>query len=902
MSFSQFLIAYFLGGLTLIPIVIICFIYLHPRDERTQTDRLIADQEEGLKAGAIEEDKSTGIEAFHSGWIFVTQTYLESQDEINSSTISIESDSKSAYSSLYKLQQKQQKQEEDLNEEFEDNSNAIPPSCNASNLELNGSSNNFANAGSSGKSTGLSASSTSASIAPVNASSSASSISSASTTPYAAAAGATSSPSSSSSSRTNGSSSNLRPSQRKHRYYAVLKHGNLFLYKDEKLKEVKHVIVLSSYLVTLWPRNLTDAQLFTKRTAICLMKRDWIRPRRLSDNFETFDKDKISVMDVLYPNSTLSPPKGSFFIYDDLNIDKEDWYFELIKATKISSKFNMDLLNPLVHANTMHFETRNMINLIQTLYSSEGHLQTKWLNAMIGRLFLAFQKTDVLKEFLIQRIYKKLNKIKVPGFLDKFQIVKVFPGNSAPFFTHPHLKEISPDGSILMSTFVSYSGQLSLQIATKLTINLGFKPREVDVLLSITLELLEGTVLFKIKPPPSERIWYSFEVEPVLQLKIEPIISSRQLTYNIITNQIDKKFKEAIRESLVLPHWDDLVFFDTKDYIYRGGIWENPKPFEERESDKENDSNSVHRSSTSIGEALDEDAIDSSPPESVRLIQTNSSQMTTKMKLSATLSDFSKRLKKTKSTHTLSVNEENYLNDGSTLNSPDSNKQNNPTMSTLKKIGQWYFKDNNKNNNETDSQGSFHFKKASTDSSSLGEGIEDSCSITGVASSTSSGAASKDYNPPEMISSRRKKSDRKPSISQVATTPSVSASLPHSYEFAKSPEQTHTVLKTLSILSGNPYEFDDNINIPEMEYSDGQATVGVTQATTTSFNQSVSLHSSKPAPPSYSLEDFPFISKPDQRPVLSPRAPTDNLIGTPTKPYRKPPPPSSPRILENSFD
>ena len=46
-----------------------------------------------------------------------------------------------------------------------------------------------------------------------------------------------------------------------------------------------------------------------------------------------------------------------------------------------------DILNPEKYAETSHFQTKEMINLIQTLYSSEGQLQTKWLNAIIGRWF-----------------------------------------------------------------------------------------------------------------------------------------------------------------------------------------------------------------------------------------------------------------------------------------------------------------------------------------------------------------------------------------------------------------------------------------------------------------------------------------------------------------------------------
>lgn len=63
----------------------------------------------------------------------------------------------------------------------------------------------------------------------------------------------------------------VRQSLKKHRYFGVLKHGNLFLYKDQTIKDVKHVIVLGNYFVSIWPRNLPEPLLFTKYTAIALI-------------------------------------------------------------------------------------------------------------------------------------------------------------------------------------------------------------------------------------------------------------------------------------------------------------------------------------------------------------------------------------------------------------------------------------------------------------------------------------------------------------------------------------------------------------------------------------------------------------------------------------------------------
>ena len=67
-------------------------------------------------------------------------------------------------------------------------------------------------------------------------------------------------------------------------------------------------------------------------------------------------------------------------------------------------------------------------------------------------------------------------------------------------------------------------------------------------------------MLFKLKPPPSGRFWYCYELDPIVNFKIEPLLSSRTLNFNFITNSIEKKFKEAIKESLVYPFWDDIVF------------------------------------------------------------------------------------------------------------------------------------------------------------------------------------------------------------------------------------------------------------------------------------------------------------------------------------------------------
>ncbi|WPK23743.1 hypothetical protein PUMCH_000988 [Australozyma saopauloensis] len=665
MSLVYLLGAYFLGGITFLPILIVGFIYFHPKTSESPVT-------ESYKAGEIEENNQSGLDSFKQGWLVVTHEYIESTDEISSRTeaISEASEGKTAYASLYKLVKNN------------------PKTDSTESLE-------------SSMATGH--------------------------TPSLSTEGTT-------------LGSKKFVTNKRHRYFAVLKHGNLFLYKNEKMKDVKHVIVLQNHVVALWPRTLSEGSLFTKNSSIAILKSDWSRTRRLSDDLsdtEWADAKKLTIADVLNPESKLPAPPGSFFIYTDITIDKEDWYFTLLRATKAGTSFPRNL-DPKIYAKSLHYDTANMMNLIQSLYSSEGQLQTKWLNAIIGRLFLSLQKTDFMKSYLVSRIEKKLNKLKTPGFLEKFQISKVDPGNSAPLITFPALKEINPNGELLVSFDLHYFGELSLQIATKANINLGsrFKTRDVDLALSITIEKIEGPMLVKIKPPPSARIWYTYEREPNMSIKIEPIISSRQMSYTIITSSIEKMMKESIRDSLVLPHWDDMIFYYTDDELYRGGVWDKDARIPEPENDTtdpevkkegtEQDTSAVSfPEETQLVTVTEED--DSVRLDSSSLIDMSPSK-NSKISLSATLNDFTKRLRKPKSGHTLGIDETHCLSDGTVVENSRVTPASIDLMenglkepnTTLKKIGNWYSK------------------------------LEKSEEVKISAQTTSS-----TYHPPEMISNRR---------------------------------------------------------------------------------------------------------------------------------------------------
>jgi len=110
-------------------------------------------------------------------------------------------------------------------------------------------------------------------------------------------------------------------------------------------------------------------------------------------------------------------------------------------------------------------------------------------------------------------------------------------------------------------------------------VNLGsrFKPREVNLLLAIVLKRLDGHGLIRIKPPPSNRLWFSFEKTPKMELVIEPIVGSRQVAWGPVLRIIESRIREVVEETVVLPHYDDIPFTDTIEQQFRGGIWHTAK-------------------------------------------------------------------------------------------------------------------------------------------------------------------------------------------------------------------------------------------------------------------------------------------------------------------------------------
>ena len=328
-------------------------------------------------------------------------------------------------------------------------------------------------------------------------------------------------------------------------FFVVLRLGHLMLYDDSEQLEVRHVISLEHHDVSIYSGgdDIPEGELWIKRNAICLTR-------------------KPNLVDY----TRLSKP---FYLFSENCSDKEDFYFALLLNQEVKPDAPDNPPRPL------QYDTKHVIMLVQKLHSSEEQMQTRWINALMGRLFLALYKTPEIEDYIRGKITKKIARVKKPAFLSGIVLQKMNMGESAPYITNPRLKDLTVDGDCCVEADFKYNGNFRIEIAATARIDLGsrFKVREVNLVLAVVLKKMEGHALVKFKPPPSNRIWISFETMPDMEMVIEPIVSSRQITYNIILRAIESRIREVIAETLVLPHWDDSPFTRTLDQEFRGGIW-----------------------------------------------------------------------------------------------------------------------------------------------------------------------------------------------------------------------------------------------------------------------------------------------------------------------------------------
>lgn len=323
---------------------------------------------------------------------------------------------------------------------------------------------------------------------------------------------------------------------------------HLMFYDDAEQIEVRHVLSLEHFEVDVYGGGevLMEGELFVKRNCIRLR-------RTPSSN-----------------QSEIVADSRPFFLFSDNCSGKEDFYHVLLQNQRRSSSApNLDTV-------PLQFESAHMAKLVQLLHKSGDNIQTRWINALIGRIFLSIYKTEDAELFIRSKILKKLTRVQTPAFIRDITVGRITMGDSAPLITNPKLRELTIDGDLTLEADIRYRGSFRLEIMALARLDLGprFKARELNLRLAGICRSLDGHLFIRIKPPPSNRLWISFETMPKVDISVEPVVSSRQITYGVILRAIESRIRDTIADTLVMPNWDDVPFKDTFGQTPRGGLWQ----------------------------------------------------------------------------------------------------------------------------------------------------------------------------------------------------------------------------------------------------------------------------------------------------------------------------------------
>ncbi|KAJ9122433.1 hypothetical protein QFC22_001858 [Naganishia vaughanmartiniae] len=275
-----------------------------------------------------------------------------------------------------------------------------------------------------------------------------------------------------------------------------------------------------------------------------------------------------------------------WYLFLRSNVKMEEWYHALLSISTPTvpspgalddlgeqTKKALEKLTPRPGFDEI-FSKDDMKRLLDKLNTDPDQGNIRWLNGLIGRLFLGICKTAAVEAFIIERAMKKINKTKMPSWIEYIRIDEVDVGNAPPTFSNPMLKELGEDGTYAADINLDYEGEVRLKVSAAGSFSIrGTNLGRATAQLNVRILSIKGNLRFKINKPPSNRIWWCFSEPPQIVMHVEPILASRKMQLSALTRVIEKQIRDGIAEACVMPCYDDIPFFDTSNMRHRGGIF-----------------------------------------------------------------------------------------------------------------------------------------------------------------------------------------------------------------------------------------------------------------------------------------------------------------------------------------
>ncbi|KAI8800762.1 hypothetical protein BJ742DRAFT_780047 [Cladochytrium replicatum] len=451
--------------------------------------------------------------------------------------------------------------------------------------------------------------------------------------------------------------------------YGVLKQKTLLLYESDDERECTDVLLLPQYRVDLFPENLPDNEVYARENPVRIRSKvllDLQKGRR-KRNGSTGEASGAEGS----PGLEFSTQRMlTMYAYAPTGCDKEDWYLMLRRSSRLRTRHGSGAgtetgsnssgsgVTGRVESMAMKNYRRIMQKLVERVkgdgeaegesgekkpgtipstasgspqsMSAESYSATAWLNALVGRAFVAIHSNPRIKEWLLAKLSRR-TKHGVPavssfkdgvssakgwfsrlgspialdpkqqqqqqqqfGFLGDIVIQDIDVGDSIPLLSNPKLLDLSVDGDMRIEMDIEYTGGARVQAATLATISVpsldryGVKPLQVPLVVAIRVKRFAARVLLKVKPYwETNRVWVGFYRDPGIQLEldVEPIISNKLIKLHLVNQVIERRVIDALEEFVMLPNMDDWSFWPLPEG--KGGIFWGDDPVEDDEDGTE---------------------------------------------------------------------------------------------------------------------------------------------------------------------------------------------------------------------------------------------------------------------------------------------------------------------------